>query len=194
MNLAGVTRKTRENFTAKIFIVIALLIITISISFTTFFIYQQSREIKTALVKEGELLTRMLAYNGRLGVFAENEELLKDPVEGIMQNSDVVRVRVANHDGMLLIDQAKHGSQEAKTATNRKHYQMKEVFDILRASNEQLYFEGNETLDFWAPVLSDSEYFSDETLLFSDEAKKPDKYRIRAFCHLPCGQNHLRAA
>jgi signal transduction histidine kinase/CheY-like chemotaxis protein len=194
MNLVNFTKKTRENFTAKIFIVIALLIITISVSFTTFFIYQQSREIKEALVKEGELLTRMLAYNGRLGVFAENEELLKDPVEGIMQNKDVIRVRVANHEGMLLIDRAKPGSLAAKQTSNRNHYQFKEVPDILRTSNQQLFFEGNETLDFWAPVLSDTEYFSDETLLFSDEAKKPGKYRVIGYVNVTLDKKSLDKA
>ena len=127
MKIFNISRAFKENFTAKIFIVIALLIIIISISFTTFFINQQNKAINESLIREGELLTRMLAYNGRLGVFAENENLLKDPMEGIMQNRDVVRVRVLNYDGILLKENQKPSWDASSESSDKDNTSLRKV-------------------------------------------------------------------
>ncbi len=184
MNIFNISKAFKENFTAKIFIAIALLIITISVSFTTFFINQQSNAIKESLVREGELLTRMLAYNGRLGVFAENENLLKDPVEGIMQNGDVVRVRVLNYEGNLLRENQKPSWNAFHESADRENTRTRKIISILRNYNESYFFQDKDYFEFWSPVLTESEYFTDETMLFSDNSKKKSISRTIGFVNV----------
>ncbi len=184
MKSLNVTKALKENFTAKIFIAIALLIIIISVSFTTFFINQQMKDIKESLIKEGELLTRMLAHSGRLGVFAENENLLKDPVEGIMQNGNVVRVRVFNYEGTLLKDQRKQVWKSYHESVHNENPHLWNVISLLKASNEPYYFQDKDYFEFWSPVITDSEYFTDETLLFSDNSKRKSGNKTIGFVNV----------
>ncbi len=183
MKSFNVIRKYRENFTSKIFVVIALLIIIISVSFTAFVILQQSNSRREALINEGELLARTLAYNGKLGVFAENEDLLKDPVEGILQNRDVLRARVVSYEGNVLVDQLRPDRETSGGAEKHGGNTLPQVIDFLRKSKQQIYFQNADTFEFWAPVLSSPEYFTDETLLFSENPKQKN-YRIIGFVNV----------
>ncbi|HET6420993.1 MAG TPA: ATP-binding protein [Geobacteraceae bacterium] len=184
MKIFNISRAFKENFTAKIFIVIALLIIIISISFTTFFINQQNKAINESLIREGELLTRMLAYNGRLGVFAENENLLKDPMEGIMQNRDVVRVRVLNYDGILLKENQKPSWDASSESSDKDNTSLRKIIGYLKYINEPYYFQEKDYFEFWSPVLTDSGYFTDETLLYSENSKKYSSNRNIGFVNV----------
>ncbi len=184
LRILNISKAFKENFTAKIFIVIALLIIIISVCFTTFLIRQQSKAVKESLIREGELLTRMLAYNGRLGVFAENENLLKDPVEGIMQNRDVVRVRVLNYEGILLKENRKSSWETFPESSDYENSRMKKTISILREYNEPYYFQDKDYFEFWSPVLTDSEYFTDETLIYTDNLKKKSSSRTIGFVNV----------
>jgi signal transduction histidine kinase/CheY-like chemotaxis protein len=183
----------RENFTARIFVVIALLIIIISVSFTVFFIRQQINFRKESLIREGELLARMLAHNGRLGVFAENENLLKDPIEGIMHNKDVLRVRVVNHDGKLLGNQLKLSGATFREVDGQNECPPPELVDFLKRARRQLYFKSAKTFEFWAPVLASSEYFTDETLLFPENSENRN-YRIIGFVNVALDRKVLDRA
>lgn len=183
----------KENFSARIFIVIALLIITISVAFTVFFVHQQSKSIKESLVKEGELLAKTLAYNGRLGVFAENEDLLKDPVEGVMHNDDVARVRVFNYEGMTLTDwHKKEEGAPRKNAVDKKA-NVQAVINIVKISNEHLYFQEGNRLEFWAPVISDAAHFTDEALLLTQDVAKGN-HRIIGFVNVTLDREVLDRA
>ncbi|MEW6001516.1 MAG: hybrid sensor histidine kinase/response regulator, partial [Nitrospirota bacterium] len=79
-----------KDFKTRVFIKFFILIITISFSFTAIFIHHQKRSLTDALIKEGLSLVKLLAYNLRLGVFSENPDFLKDPIEGVMQIKGVL--------------------------------------------------------------------------------------------------------
>jgi len=193
MRSINLIKNFRENFTTRIFVVISLLIIIISVSFTVFFIRQQVNFRKESLITQGELLARMLAHNGRLGVFAENENLLKDPIEGIIHNKDVLRVRIVNHDGVLLGDQLKPSGAMFRETEREKEYPAKKLIDFLRRSKGQIYFQSANAFEFWAPVLASSEYFTDEALLFPENSENRN-HRIIGFVNVTMDKKVLDKA
>ena len=91
-----------ENFGIKVFATFTLFIFAVSFSFTSFFIHHQRKSLRDTLIKNGKLLARILARNSRIGVFSENEALLKGPVEGVFQQEGVIGVSVFNPEGDLL--------------------------------------------------------------------------------------------
>ena len=92
-------KSLNENFGIKVFAAFTLFIFIISFSFTSFFIHRQGKSLRESLIKNGRLLARILAHNSRIGVFSENEELLRGPVEGIFQQEGVLEVSVFNLEG-----------------------------------------------------------------------------------------------
>ena len=70
----------RERFGIRIFAIFSLFIFIITFSFATFFYYHQSNSLTDDLIQNNLLLTSILAYNTKIGVFAESEEELKTPV------------------------------------------------------------------------------------------------------------------
>ncbi len=100
----------REHFSARIFLTFSILIIIVSLAFTVFFFRYQSRSLTERTENQGELLARMLAYNARLGAFAENAELLNAPISGILEDREVLSAAVFSADGKLLVSQRRSGN------------------------------------------------------------------------------------
>jgi len=122
------------------------------------------------MIREGESLARLLAYNSRLGVFSENENLLKDPVNGLMQNKEVLLVSIFNSDGNLLIEQIKSIEEKGRTFTQIDAKDLKKIIENLKESQSSLYFEGTDKFEFWAPVFSHMRFLTEETLFFDKDS------------------------
>jgi hypothetical protein len=100
----------REHFTARIFLIFACTIIAISFAFTGFFFHYQSKALTERTVSKGELLATLLAQTVRLGVFAENTDLLNTEASGILGNQGVRAVAIYNVEGKVLACQRLPGS------------------------------------------------------------------------------------
>ena len=158
-----------DTFAAKIFLVIICLILVMSVAFTAFFVHNQWKSQTDILVRQGEVLAKLLAYNARLGVFAENPELLKDPVEGVLQNNEVLQVSIFSLSGKLLKEQRKKGSGQPGKKLSLNGKEMRDIFNRLKNNRNLLYvWSGSDILESWAPVTSGSRYTSEEELFFSD--------------------------
>jgi signal transduction histidine kinase/CheY-like chemotaxis protein len=158
-----------ETFAAKIFLVIISLILVMSVAFTGFFVHNQWKSQTDILVRQGEVLAKLLAYNARLGVFAENPELLKDPVDGVLQNKEVLQVAIFNLNGKILKEERRKGSDRPGNEYSVSEKEMRDIFSRLRKNRTFLYVRsGSNTLESWAPVLSGSRYSSEEELFFND--------------------------
>jgi hypothetical protein len=83
-------------------VLFALFVFIVFFSFTAVFIHLEGKSLNDSLIRDGKLLARILAQNTRIGVFSENEELLKDPVESIFQKEDILDISIFNQDGLLL--------------------------------------------------------------------------------------------
>jgi signal transduction histidine kinase/CheY-like chemotaxis protein len=162
-------RQLGETFAAKIFLVIILLVLFLSGSFTAFFVHNQLKSLTDVLVREGEVLARSLAYTVRLGVFAENRDLLKDPVDGVLLNDEVLQVSVYNSNGKLLEEKQKGGVEAPKDTSLLNKKEKQDLFNRLRKINSTQYVNrGFDTLEVWAPVRAGSRYSDDEALFYSD--------------------------
>jgi signal transduction histidine kinase/ActR/RegA family two-component response regulator len=158
-----------DTFAAKIFLVIVSLILVMSVAFTGFFVHNQWKSQKDILVRQGEVLAKLLAYNARLGVFAESPELLQDPVDGVLQNNDVLQVAIFSLGGKLLKVQRRKGSEQPEKDFSMDGKELRGIFSRLRTNRNALYVRaGSDTLESWAPVMSGSGNSSEEALFFSD--------------------------
>lgn len=162
----------RTSLTAKIFYLFAVLIIIIYLIFLLFFVYYQSKTLKQNILHEGKQLVNILAYNARLGVFAENVDLLKDPVEGIMQNREVILVQVFTSEGNELIIQKRPGEKPFKAPGDRWFKRHKKTIETINKSRSSFYFETGGKIEFWAPVISNTNYYMDETLFFRKDLSR----------------------
>ncbi len=158
-----------ETFAAKIFLVIILLILFLSLSFTAFFVHNQLKSLTDVLLRQGEVLAKSLAYTARLGVFAENPELLKDPVDGVLQNNEVLWVSVYSYNGKLLAEKGKGSKESRGSMLLLDETEKRDFFSRLRkAGGTESINRGLDTLELWAPVLSGARYVDDEALFYSD--------------------------
>ncbi|MBN1830679.1 MAG: hybrid sensor histidine kinase/response regulator, partial [Deltaproteobacteria bacterium] len=92
----------KESFGIRVFAVFASLIAVISISFTAFLIYSERESLTDNLIKEGNLLAKLLAHNSRIGVFSENDALLQDPMRGALMQEGLLEASIYNLKGDLL--------------------------------------------------------------------------------------------
>jgi hypothetical protein len=172
-------RQLSETFAAKIFLVIILLILFLSVSFTAFFVHNEWKSLTAVLVRQGEVLAKSLAYTVRLGVFAENPDLLKNPVDGVLQNNEVLQVSIFNSNGKLLAEKRK-GSAKTQKATSLLEFKKKqEVLNRLGKSGSIQYNDRRfDTLEIWAPVSAGSGYSDDESLFYSDNLFENREYTV----------------
>jgi len=169
MKIFNLFSRPRETFAAKIFLVIILLIVILSISFTAFFVFNQWKSRTDLLIRQGESMAKLLAYSARLGVFAENPELLKDPVEGVLQNKEVIRVSIFTLAGKPLKEEYRSDVKEGVRTLVPNGKEAQEIFNRLKRTRNAVSLSRTaDTLESWAPVISGSRYSGDEGLFFSD--------------------------
>jgi signal transduction histidine kinase len=169
MKLRKMLLRPADTFAAKIFLVIISLILVMSVAFTAFFVHNQWESQTDILVRQGDVLAKLVAYNARLGVFAENPELLKDPVEGVLQNNEVLQVAIFNLNGALLQEQRRKGSEQQGKDFVLDGKKMSDILNRLRKSRDVLHVRtGNDFMESWVAVTSGSRAPSEEALFFSD--------------------------
>nr|HOP40486.1 HAMP domain-containing protein [Geobacteraceae bacterium] len=158
-----------ETFAAKIFLVIILLVVFLSVSFTVFFVNNQWKSLTGILVRQGEVLAKSLAYTSRLGVFAENPDLLKDPIDGVMQNNEVLRVAVYTSNGKLLAEKGKDRANDRKESFLLDDREKRDFFAKLGKTGETHFIKQSfDTLEVWTPVNAGSRYSAEEALFYTD--------------------------
>ncbi len=171
------------HFFTKIFAAFAIFISVISLAFTSFFIQQQSRTHTDNLITEGILLSRILAFNSRLGIFFENKEQIKDQIVGVIRQEGVMNVYVYDLEGRIAqsMRRPKEGAQSAGTAPPRadESRDQNAVFR-LRAMKKTFYLETSDTFEFWASVISGPVHYADASLFF-DEYPVKQEQRVIGF-------------
>jgi signal transduction histidine kinase/CheY-like chemotaxis protein len=163
-----------QSFGVKVFAIFTLFIFVISASFTCFSIHRQSRSLRVTLIKDGKLLAGILSYNSRIGVFAENEELLKVPVEGVFQQEGVSEVSVFNLEGELLARRERGETKAPGKSMKGDRVSMKGMFEKIRESNSPFFLEGQSKAEFWSPVTSGAAYSVEEPLFFEEGPLKTE--------------------
>lgn len=164
--------KRRNSFGLKIFLLFTAFIAIVSVSFTFFFFHHQRTVLRENLAGEGRLLSSLLAYNVRLGVFAENGDLLKDAVEGVLLHDEVLFVTIVTHEGKLLREQT-HKSVLSNPERGFPHWNTR--FEQLRKGSAPQIIEGSDVIEFWSPVVSTLSYPSAESMFFAQPSQSQPK-------------------
>jgi len=168
MNL-NLIRTFREGFGIRIFILFTVFTFLVSFGFIGFFMHFQSKAMEQALKNNGSILANLLAYNSKIGVFSENIELLKDPVDGIFQQEEVFRVTLYNQAKEILVDNKKSNFGKKNTYfTNYKKIST-EIFKNIDAHHAAVYLDHNDNVEFWSKVVSIETPLNDESLFFANE-------------------------
>lgn len=149
-----------NNFSTKIFMIFTLFTLIISSSFTGFFILHQKWTLTNELVRRGKLTAELLAYNSRLGVFAENKKLLQNLAEGFLQREEVIALSIFTSEGNLLISRQKQGK-----SVEVDKGKLKLILEKIGAYKSFVYLENTaDTIEIWSPIISSRIILSMETL------------------------------
>ncbi|MCX5830852.1 MAG: ATP-binding protein [Deltaproteobacteria bacterium] len=183
----------KKKFGVKIFVIFSLFMFVITFSFAAFFYYHQSKSLTDGLVQNNLLLTGILAYNSKIGVFSENEELLKTPVDGIFQQEEIVEISIYNQQGRLLLRRERSGTEAGKKQAQAvENGGRVEAGILLKASKapSPFYLAGGDKMEFWSPVVASSGYKTAESLFIDKESLAGEK-RIIGFVRITVGKAAL---
>ena len=158
-----------ESFGIRVFALFAILISIISFSFTAFFVDHETKSLRNNLVKNGKLLAGTLAYSSRIGVFSENEKLLKDPVRGVFLQEEVLEVSIFNLKGELLKKQESPETRGQEGLTREDGKGRNRILEEIKRSMSPFYLEENDTFEFWSPVISGLGYSGEEALFLGED-------------------------
>ena len=166
MNFFSMTKPFGNHFRTKIFMIFSFLIVSITLAFTVFFFNYQRHSLTEKITSKGELLAGMLAHSVRLGVFAENAALLAMPINGIMNNPEVMAVVVFTADGRSLAFRYREGTSDHAVP------ELKDPrFDALRKGTvpKLQYLEG-ERYVFLARITQDYQVSREDAAFFNTPA------------------------
>ncbi len=192
MNL-NLWKALKRSFGIKVFVVFAVFISVVTFSFTSLFVHHQGNMLRQDLIKNGNLLAMILAHNVRLGVFSENEGMLKDPVEGIFRQEGVQKVSVFNVEGNLLKQLEKPGLKHCKCPVKKDENINGKIIEKLITGKSSFYVEEKCGFEFWSPVISGSGYSGVDDLFDENNplhGKKGDK-RVTGFVRVELNKKIL---
>jgi PAS domain S-box-containing protein len=179
-----------ENFSIKLFALFVFFVFIIFFSFTAVFIHLEGKSLNDSLIRDGGLLAGVLAQNTRIGVFSENEDLLKDPVESIFQRGDILDISIYNREGLLLKKKIRNEKATSAKPETNKTTEIKQIIDRLRKSSIPLNYEDNGNLKFWAPVFSRYDNSLNGTI-YTEESFSQEKDHFIGCVQITLGKQQL---
>ncbi|MBN2420377.1 MAG: response regulator [Deltaproteobacteria bacterium] len=179
-----------ENFSIKLFVLFVFFVFIVFFSFTAVFIHLEGKSLNNSLISDGKLLAKILAQNTRIGVFSENEELLKDPVESIFQKEDILDISIYNQHGVLLKNKVRAGSNAPGKPEKDAVSDINEILEQLRISGLVINYDEHGNLKFYAPVISRLDNSLNGTA-FAEEPLLREKDRFIGYVQITIGKNKL---
>lgn len=183
----------KENFHIKIFLAFVLVIFLAATSFTSFFLHHQSQMLTEALIKNGNLLTGVLACNSRIGVFSENSDLLEAVADGVLRQEGILQVSIFNLDGTLLKSKDKPETRTLGEWGKGSEPDRHEIMKTVRETATPTFRSENNVAEFWSPVLSAPEPYEEATLFFKEESP-PKKTAVIGFAMITVDKRPLNKA
>ncbi len=186
----NVFKTLNENFSIKLFTLFTFFIFIIFFSFTAVFIHLEGKSLNDSLIRDGSLLAGVLAQNTRIGVFSENKELLKDPVESIFQREDILGISIYNQEGLLLKSKIREGKAVSAKLEMDEIEGVKDIFDRLKKSGKPLNYEDHGNLKFLAPVFSRYDNSLNGTI-YTEEPLFQGNGRLIGYIQITLGKEKL---
>ena len=184
----------RKSFSTKIYYLFTIFFITLYFAFTAYFIYYQSKALKQNLIHDGMEYVKHLAYSSKPGVVSENQDLLGDPVAGIMQSKEVLSVQVFTLKGTEL-KRMKRPDSEFPVVPGKMDSTWKiNTMESIRTSGSSMLFESENIIEFWSPIVSGQEYSGEEILYFKNNSSDSKKNNVIGFVRIVMTTELLNAS
>jgi len=183
-------RLFREKFTAQVFLAFTLFICALSLAFILVFLHYQNKSLVAGLEKSGRLMTEILAYESRIGIFSENKTLLEKPVDGILRNPTVLGVSAYNLNGALIFRKMQ---QDLPKQILSDYTHMPAVSDlyISQATAKDIRFAHlQQVMAVWAPVMSGTGIELDTTLAMEAASPTNTNYPL-GYVRIVLDKGHL---
>lgn len=180
------TERTKNSFSFNVFRSFAVSIFVVFAGFTAFYIYYENRTVRNDLHNEGKMLADLLAYNTRTWVFAENRDMLKDAVRGIMGQKNVLAVAIYNMEKKVLLVE-KRKTQGVRNAAPL----VPEVLELGSGDKISGPMEKEDTIDFLAPVYLEN-YSNAEEALYFDSSGPANKQSVIGYVRVILDKDILR--
>jgi len=165
-------KSLNTSFSVKLFFIFTAFMFVVFSLLNIFYYKYQCRLLTDALVNNGKMLSKILAYNSRIGVFSEDADFLKDPVKAVFQVDEVVDVLVLNKQMDLLLHKARDSSKNTFDFQTEKN---KNLPPSLSKEWKVFFSENKKNIQFWAPVLSKPHYSGEEAMFFSGDIDSDTK-------------------
>lgn len=170
--LKNLIRSRMESFTSKIYLVLICSIVILSFFLTAFFIHYLKKSRTEILVNKGELLAGQLADEARIGVFAENSEILTHPLDSAMVQKETLAVDIFNADGKLLTDKHKTGFFAQEESKRKESEEVRRIIRQVGKSPASFNLFKQRTIEFWAPVQYETHFSPSDAMLFTDNPRQ----------------------
>ncbi|MDH3973491.1 MAG: GAF domain-containing protein [Deltaproteobacteria bacterium] len=165
--------KILSGFLPKVFWSVAILVASLSICFTAVVIYQQGKLLKQELVRNGLSTVSNLASESKLGVFAENPDLITPALIGVLQERNTLYAGAYNMEGKPLT--IKLASSEHPLPFDKENEPLpvdvrKEIYRQGAPFWREMTVANDTIYELWAPVKV-SKVFRDEDIVMDMEAE-----------------------
>lgn len=150
----------RTSFRAKLFAVISLSIIAVSAFFTALFLHNQYRSLHDKLVTEGRLMTRLMAHNARLPLFAGNFDQLREVAQGVMTHDTVLEAAILDREGRPLVRLFRQGPDHENRDTS--------ILSRPESGGGGGIRSGPGAMEFFEPIRTQASTDNEEDLFFAD--------------------------
>ena len=171
----------QRSFTFRLFLYVSCTMVVTMIVFTPLFLYDQNMRERSQIMRNGRVLTDLLADEISLWVFSENTQMLHDPVMGIGNQANVRQVSVYTKEGKLLFSAGPGKGADAGKSTAAL------IPDSVRAGSPAFEEDADRFL-FYSPVLL-SAFGNLDDVLFDSSRKE-----VIGYVRVVMGKEGLRQA
>lgn len=109
---------TRSSLKVKAITYISVLILAVGAILTWHFLHRTQEVLTGELRKRAMSLTKSLAHSSKYGILTEDVVLLRELLEGMLREDDVLFVLIADAQGRVLAEAGKAETAEAVTVSN----------------------------------------------------------------------------
>jgi PAS domain S-box-containing protein len=166
-------RIINKSFSARVFTYLLGAMILITVTISIFYLQFQKKYLTGEKIKDGKILTSVLASNIRLGIFAEDRKQISESLGAALSVEDVIGVCAYNVEGQLLYRETKPAWKQTGVCIKKKNV-AGEFFERLKTSPGTLYREDAGKVEFWHPVRSTSSQFNIDSLYFDAAGTSSD--------------------
>lgn len=179
----------KHNMGFRLFRAFVVVLVVVLAVYTTFSVLRENREAKENLSRKGEMLTGLLAYYSRSGVFAENVDLLKISAESIEIQKDVLQVSIYNA-GLKPLYTFNKIPPEKQVGEDIRLREI-DLGDLASAQSLKVIESGNAFI-FMKPVILETFKHKEEFLYFNDKIS-PGSEKIIGYVKIVLSKSSYRS-